>query len=151
MSTISWASGEPAVPDAAIEEAVQAALAHGGRPGIELSVVFVGDDTLAQMHAEHLGDPSPTDVISFDLGEEGGGPAGELYISVDRARELARARGQALQRELVLYVVHGVLHLCGHDDVDPRERARMREAEEQVMSGLGYAPDPEPHDVDPPA
>lgn len=145
--TISWEVDAPGVDDAEVQRTLEAALAHGGRPGIHLSVVFVSDAVLARLHAEVLGDPSETDVISFDLGEEDGGPAGELYVSVDCARTQAAQRGVTLARELALYLVHGTLHLCGYDDHEPEDRERMREAERSVLAGLGHAPDDTPHDV----
>lgn len=123
-----------------VRAAVAAALAHGGRPGLWVEVVFVDDRALARLHARHLGDPSPTDVITFDLGGDGG-PEAELYVSVERARAEARARGLSAERELTLYVVHGCLHLCGFDDHASRARARMRAAEAAVLAELGHAPD----------
>ena len=131
-----------------IADAARAALAHGGRGGAGLAIVFVDEPTLTRMHAEHLDDPSPTDVITFALGDEDQGPIGELYVSLDRAREVARRRGYPLERELLLYVVHGALHLCGFDDHAVAERERMRAAERSVMSGLGFAPDSDPHELD---
>ena len=124
-----------------VQVVAAAALAHGGRPELLVAVVFVSDAELARLHARHLGDPSPTDVMAFDLGEAGGGPGGELYVSVERARAEALARGLAPESELALYVVHGCLHLCGHDDRAPRERARMRAAERAVFARLrdGFA------------
>lgn len=145
---VAWdVDGERPLTDADVRRAAAAALEHGGRPGIGLGVVFVADERLAAMHAEHLDDPSPTDVITFDLGEDDAGPAGELYVSVDRARAVAAARGVEPARELALYVVHGALHLCGFDDHAPRERAAMRVAERDVMARLGFPPDDAPHDV----
>ena len=129
-----------------VQQAVAAALVHGDRAGIDVSVVLVDDRTLAGMHGNYLADPTPTDVMSFDLGEEGGGPAGELYVSVERAAEVAAERGVAPARELALYLVHGTLHLCGFDDHEPADRQRMREAEASVLGGLGYPPDPGAHE-----
>jgi probable rRNA maturation factor len=137
MIQVSWATGERRIPDAAVRRAARAALEHGGRPGIALSVVFVSDAELARMHARHLDDPRPTDVITFDLGEETGGPAGELYVSAERAAAESARRGSGLERELLLYVVHGCLHLCGLDDQTPGPRARMRAAEARVLAALG--------------
>ena len=136
--------GRPLSDERAAEVAA-AALAHGGRPGLVLSLVFVDDGALASLHGRFLGDDSPTDVMSFDLGEETPGPGGELYVSVDRAGSLAAERGVPVERELALYVVHGVLHLCGFDDHEPAERRVMREAERAVMDGLGFPPDDAPH------
>ena len=118
---------------------VRAALLHGGRSGGSLSLVFVSDAELARLHAEHLGDPRPTDVMTFDLGERGGELEGELYISVERARAVAARRGLRPARELALYVVHGCLHLLGFDDHAPADRRRMRAAERAVLAPLGFA------------
>jgi len=138
--SVSWsgAAGRAALAARAVRAAVQAALAHGGRPGLDLSVVFVDDAEIAALHGRWFDDPTPTDVISFDLGQDEPGPAGELYVSVERARAEARARGLPLERELALYLVHGALHLCGYDDRERRERARMRAAEAAVLERLGY-------------
>jgi probable rRNA maturation factor len=135
---VSWPiGGVRLLSDAEVGEAVRAALAHGGRADAAVSVVFVTDAELARLHAEHLGDPSPTDVMAFDLGTAGGGPAGEVYVSVERARAVARARDLAPELELALYVVHGVLHLCGFDDRSGPDRARMRRAERTVLASIG--------------
>ncbi len=144
---ISWAEDEALLADAEVERAVFAALERGGRPRAPLAVTFVGEEHLTALHAHHLDDPTATDVITFALGDEGEGPVGELYVSVDRAREMAHARGVTLARELTLYVVHGVLHLCGYDDHDDEDRGDMRAAEADVLAQLGHPPDPTPHDA----
>lgn len=131
--------------DAAIRAAAAAALAHGGRPGLAVDVILVSDRALAALHAQFLGDASPTDVMAFDLGSEAEGPGAEIYVSVDCARRVARARGVTAERELLLYVVHGALHLCGFDDHADAERRRMRAAEARVLGALGLPPDPGPH------
>jgi probable rRNA maturation factor len=145
---VRWGTAEAPLGEREIVQAVEAALAHGGRAGIELDVVLVDDPTLAEMHERFLGDPSPTDVIAFDLGPEGDGPRGEIYVSVDRARAIARERGTESSRELALYLVHGTLHLCGHDDHEDADRERMRAAEALVLARLGYPPDELPHEID---
>ena len=139
---IAWGVRSRPLSDRAIRAAVRAALAHGGRPRIDLEVALVSDRRLAAIHRRFLGDASTTDVISFDLGEDGCGPAGEIYVSVDRARAIAGERGVSIERELCLYVVHGVLHLCGLDDRRRRDRERMRVAEAVVLASLGHAPEP---------
>jgi probable rRNA maturation factor len=131
--------------DRAVGAAASAALALGERPELSLQVVLVDDSTLAELHDRCLGDPSRTDVMSFDLSDPALGEYGEVYVSVDRAREVAARRGVAVARELALYVVHGTLHLCGYDDHDEHDSERMRAAEQTVLDGLGYAPDVAPH------
>ena len=145
---ITWTVEARPLTDEAIRAAVEAALAHGGRAGLAVEVGLLDDPSLAALHDQWLGDPSVTDVMAFDLGDEGEGPAAEVYASVDRARELARERGVDWGRELALYLVHGALHLCGHDDHEDEERAAMRAAEAAVMEGLGYPPDLAPHDLE---
>jgi len=140
--------GDDDVPgDRDLARALRAALEHGGRPGREVSLVVVDDATIGELHGRFLGDPTPTDVITFDLGDgDEPGPDAELYVSLDTARRVAGERGVPLARELTLYVVHGALHLCGLDDHDPADRAAMRVAEREVLGGLGFPPDPAPHD-----
>ncbi len=135
--------------------ALAAALKHGGRPELSVDVIVVSAKTLAGLHAQFLDDPTETDVITFDLSGDGdggdpamGGPDGEIYLSADRARSVSQDRGVAPKRELVLYLVHGGLHLCGMDDHEEADRAAMRTAERTVMSSLGYVEDSAPHDLD---
>ena len=148
MTEIAWVDTPRILADEEVERIVRVALERGRRPGIALEVTFVTEERLTEMHGRHLGDPTATDVLSFDLGEGDSGPAGELYVSADRARAMADERGVPLERELALYVVHGVLHLCGFDDVSSEDRRRMREVEREVLDGLGFPPDLAPHDVD---
>lgn len=133
---------------AGLEAAVEAALRRGGREGLSVDLIVVSDETLAELHGRFLGDGSNTDVMAFDLGEdEAGGPQGEIYVSVDRARARAAVRGVAERRELALYAVHGALHLCGFDDHAEADRLRMRELERAVLDELGYPPDDAPHEL----
>jgi probable rRNA maturation factor len=133
---VAWAVRGRPLSDRAVRAAVRAALSHGGRAGIDVEIALVSDRRLASIHGRFLGDPSVTDVISFDLGSAGGGAAGEIYVSVDRARKVARVRGVDPASELRLYLVHGALHLCGFDDRTPKDRVRMRAAEASVLSGI---------------
>ena len=143
---VTWDVARRPLEDVALRAAVEAGLEHGGRQGLAVDVIFVDDRTLTDLHARFLGDPSPTDVITFDLGEEGPGPAAELYVSVDCAERECARRGDGLGREIALYLVHGALHLCGYDDHEDEARARMRAAEREVLARLGYDGDERPHD-----
>jgi probable rRNA maturation factor len=102
----------------------------------ELSIVFLDDLDLAALHGHFLNDPSPTDVITFPPAP-GSGSAGEICVSVDAARRVAGARGFAA--ELTLYLVHGWLHLAGHDDLRPDLNRRMRQAERGALALLRTA------------
>jgi probable rRNA maturation factor len=141
---IAWKVRGRLLGDLEVRRILRAALRHGRKPHLCLSVVFVGDAALARVHRRWLGDGSRTDVISFDLSDEHS-QAGELYVSASCARRVARERGVEARRELALYLVHGALHLCGFDDHAARARARMRRAETSVLRSLGYPDDPLPH------
>lgn len=136
--------------EAETQRIVQAALAHGQRKDLWLGVVFAPDELMIKLHGDYLDDPTPTDVITFDLESERmpGMPeslAAELYVGVEEAQRVAAIRGVEFRRELALYVVHGCLHLCGFDDHNEADSARMRVAEQSVMAALGFVEDSKPH------
>jgi len=110
----------------------------GGCPAGELSLVFLTDPALAQLHADFLDDPTPTDVITFE-GQPTLGTAGEVCVSADMAATYARQHGRDFARELTLYLVHGWLHLAGYDDLQPAKKRRMRAAEARAMKLLDAA------------
>ena len=103
-------------------------------PG-ELSLVFLSDPALAQLHADFLNDPSSTDVITFE-GDPALGSAGEVCVSVDTALAYARKHCRDFATELTLYVVHGWLHLAGYDDLEPAKKRVMRRAETRALRVL---------------
>lgn len=125
-----------------IERAGLAALAHQSADG-ELTVVLTDDAQLRQLNREYLGVDSATDVLSFPASEldpdTGRAYLGDVVISVPRAEAQARASGHPLASEVQLLVVHGVLHLLGHDHGQAEERARMWTAQAQVLQGIGLA------------
>ena len=94
-------------------------------PGLtEIEISVVSDQTIAGVHDEFFDDPSPTDVITF--------PHGELLISWDTARDEACSRGHSVLDELLLYLIHGLLHLNGHVDDRPESRAAMETVQESI-------------------
>jgi probable rRNA maturation factor len=145
------APGEGGLDEQGIARAVETALRHGGRPDLWVSVAIVSAATLSELHDRYLDDPSETDVMTFELGEDEPGPAGEIVFSLERARTVAGERSLPLAREMALYSVHGALHLCGFDDHDEADRRRMRSAEREVLEQLGFAPERLPHDLDDPS
>jgi len=93
-------------------------------------VALVDDEKMAELHERFLGQSGPTDVLSF--------PHGEIVVSADTACREAKARDIPPLQELVLYVVHGALHLAGFDDKNPKASTRMRAEERRVLKVLGY-------------
>ena len=115
-----------------VAEVVAATLESVGRPELEVSLLLTDEREIARIHRRHLGLRSATDVLSFSVDGRA-----EIVISVERARRQARRMGHTIRAEIALYIMHGILHLCGHDDKAPRERRAMRAAEEQILSSLG--------------
>lgn len=123
--------GRPRTDPALVRRVVRAALRHVDRPDLAVSLLITDDAEIAAIHGEYLGDPTPTDVISFALDD-----GAELVVSRETARRCAREHGHTIGAELALYIVHGILHVTGYDDVRARDRVRMREAERAVMRML---------------
>ena len=93
---------------------------------------------MGRVHADFLNDPAPTDVITFE-GDAALGSAGEICVCADVARDYAALHGGRFSRELLLYLVHGYLHLAGYDDLQPAVKRRMRAAETRAMKLLHAA------------
>lgn len=119
--------------------ATEAGLDCPGQDG-ELGIVFLGRNEMRRTNREFLGHDWVTDVITFDLaagdGAAGGGAAtiGEILVCPDQARDNAAVYGTHPAIELMLYIVHGLLHLGGLDDQTEAEGKRMRKAEARVMA-----------------
>ena len=127
------------VPAEALREATLATLAHERAPAGALTVRVTGDAELQRLNRDFLSHDTPTDVLSFpsDEHEEGLRYFGDLALSLPRAAAQARAGGHSLIAELQLLVVHGVLHLLGHDHATKRQQARMWAAQGEILKGLG--------------
>ena len=105
--------------------------------GAELSVAVVGDQEMARLNRQYLGRDEPTDVIAFPYRTQADFIEGEVVVNADQARRQAAGAAHSVEDELLLYAVHGVLHLLGHDDADPQDRRRMHERALQVLASAG--------------
>lgn len=116
--------GRVAMPKALAIAAATAALRTGRIPSAWMSITFVSNRTITRLNREHLGRRGSTDVIAF--GFESLGPraplVGDIYIATDVARRAAWDRGITQREELVRLVVHGTLHVMGHDHPDDESR-----------------------------
>ena len=128
----------------ALEQAALAALQHQDAPtDSDLSLVIEDDARLHELNKQFLDVDAPTDVLSFPSGEEEPDPEtgnlylGDIIISYPRALEQSQAAGHSVLDELRLLVVHGVLHLLGHDHAEPEEKATMWAAQSEILRGLG--------------
>jgi probable rRNA maturation factor len=100
-----------------------------------LSIVICNEATICRIHEQFLGDPSPTDVITFP-GDINDNFTGEIFISVDQAKKNAHAFQTSIDHELTLYLVHGCLHLYGLNDKTDSEKNAMRKGEEELLTRI---------------
>jgi probable rRNA maturation factor len=123
----------------ALGDLARRVLAREGVLRASVSIALVDDATIHHLNQLHLGHDWPTDVITFPLSEPGEPVlAGELIVSTEMAATTAREADLDPQAELALYVVHGVLHLCGLDDQDPTNQAAMRLREAEHLAAFGW-------------
>lgn len=129
------------LPVEGLERAAGETLRQQSAPDSDLTIVLADDERLRSLNRDFLGRDASTDVLSFPAGEsdpETGRPyLGDVVISVPRALEQALAGGHPLDAELQLLVVHGVLHLLGHDHAGGDEKARMWAAQAEVLERIG--------------
>lgn len=109
----------------------------------DMTIVLTDDEQLHELNREYLGVDAPTDVLSFPAAESdpetGTTYLGDILISIPRAAQQAQAAGHSVEDEVQLLVVHGTLHLLGHDHATAAEKARMWQAQAEVLSGLGLS------------
>ncbi len=107
-------------------------------PDGDLSVVFMDNAAIGDLHGRFLSDPTPTDVITFD-GDPLLEQAGEICVSADYALDATQHHPLPFHEELSLYLAHGWLHLAGYDDLTDEARPLMRQAETRAMETLRLA------------
>ncbi len=111
---------------------------------VELSLVITDDEGIRELNRRFRGVDAPTDVLAFGSGGDEDGFVvaaeasshdylGDIVISYPRALAQAKEQDHSLERELSLLIVHGVLHLLGHDDIDEERRAEMWARQEKIL------------------
>ena len=106
----------------------------------EISIAIVDNAEMRTLNRRYLNHDWPTDVLSFCFDEERGSLAGEVVINAELAAEVAERYDWTPSDELLLYLVHGLLHLCGYDDRDESSQSRMRRRETALLSEWGLHP-----------
>ena len=137
MSDITVGGRARALPERTVRRVVRAVL-QGERRRAAVSVTFLGRDAMRRLNAEYKGHDRPTDVIAFALRGAHGDPAGDVYVCPWVARREADARGIGVREELVRLLVHGTLHVLGHDHPSglSRERSAMWKRQERYVDAL---------------
>ncbi len=133
---------ETSFPQDLLERAARTALEHQSQSlASDLSIILTDDGRLHELNLNYLGVDAPTDVLSFPASETdpetGARYIGDILISIPRAQAQADAAGHPLEAEVQLLVVHGVLHLIGHDHAEAEDKARMWKAQTEILKQLG--------------
>jgi probable rRNA maturation factor len=105
-----------------------------------LSLAVVDDGTIHELNRRFLKHDYPTDVLSFLLERDGDRLEGEVIVSADTAKRVSAEYDWPAADELLLYVIHGTLHLVGHNDTSPSDRAAMRGEERRYLVQFGLDP-----------
>ena len=133
------------ITESQLQRAALAVLEAEGESGpAELSLVVTTDENIRTLNRTYRNVDAPTDVLAFGESQTDcfvpapGAPRylGDVVVSFERAGEQAQRAGHAVESEMVLLVVHGVLHLVGHDHAEEQERDRMWSAQASVLSHL---------------
>lgn len=99
----------------------------------EVSIYFTTEESISNIHEQFFQDPTPTDCISFPIDDQ---HLGEIFVCPSVAIAYAKKHNLDPFHETVLYIVHGILHLIGYDDLDPKSKKKMRSMEKKCMEHL---------------
>lgn len=129
-------------PNELLERAANAALMNQTESlDSELTILLTDDSKIQELNRDYLGIDSPTDVLSFPASEidpeTGARYIGDIIISMPYAAKSAEKAGHPVEAEVQLLVVHGVLHLLGHDHAKVKEKAKMWKAQAEILESLG--------------
>jgi len=126
---------------ARLKKAVKIILEDAGIRSGEISIAIVSDAEMHRLNRQYLNHDYPTDVLSFVLDQDAAAKSldGQIIVSSDYAAREAPRYGWSSDDELLLYVIHGSLHLLGHDDTTPTAQRSMRQAETHYIRQFGLA------------
>jgi probable rRNA maturation factor len=129
------------VSDAALGKLIRLVAAAEGCRLAEVDLALVGGEEIAVHNRRFMHHSGPTDVLSFDLSDSSRpGLSAQLIVCADVAAKQGPLRGLTAGHELMLYVVHGLLHLMGYEDSTVRGRARMHAREDELLALFGPGP-----------
>lgn len=143
--TVDVSGGDPGLRRL-VRKAARAALAAEGHSEGHLEVAVVDERDMKRLHRRWLGDPRPTDVLTFDFRDQKQKKPkrqpldGQLVVCESVAQRRAHSDGRDWKNEILLYVVHGCLHLCGYNDRRPGDAVRMHRREDEILLQLGRGP-----------
>ena len=132
-----------------LQDAVRMVLEEAAVASAQISLAVVDDPTIRRLHQRYLAVDEPTDVLSFLLERSGDCLEGEVIVSAQTAKLAAARFGWSAEDELLLYVIHGTLHLVGNGDATPQQQAEIRRRERACLSRFGIQARYEESDVPP--
>jgi len=137
------------VDEPRIRSAIERILADAEVPSAQIGIAVLSDAAIRQLNRQYLNHDYATDVISFVLESSQDHLEGEIAVSAETARREAARLGWRADDELLLYIVHGALHLVGEDDTSAAGSQRMRHRERSVLAEFGLVPPWEAHQASP--
>jgi len=99
---------------------------------LSLGISFFSDGRIKKLNQKYLKTNTPTDVIVFPYSKDNA----DIAISLDTAKRNARIYKSSLQKEILLYIIHGILHLNGYNDTTPKEKKRMFAKQEEIFNKI---------------
>jgi probable rRNA maturation factor len=128
------------VDEKRLRRAVKAILQDAGIASGEVSIAVVDDARMHELNRRYLEHDYPTDVLSFVLARDGDRLDGQIVVSAEYAARESVRYGWSADDELLLYTIHGALHLVGYDDLDSEAKSLMRQQECAYLAQFGLAP-----------
>ena len=126
-----------------VERVIDIAIKHQKLDNLEFNIIIVDNTYIHKLNKEYRGIDRPTDVISFALEDNKDFVTidhrvlGDIYISLDKAREQAIEYGHSLKREICFLSVHGFLHLLGYDHMEKEDEKVMFSLQEEILNEAG--------------
>ena len=123
----------------AVKEAVLGVLRGFGKRDCVIDITFVGTSRIKALNKKYMKRKGPTDVLSFSLSGHRGGIIGDIYISSEAAKSNAKRFNTCFRKEILLYAIHGALHVLGLGDKTAGEKKKIRRLESRFLKELGRA------------
>ncbi len=120
-----------------VRDRLHEALRHMDASVHRIAVMLVDDDQMARLHEVHRGENSTTDVLTFQTSPTGAPIDADIAVCVDEAARSAAGRDHSIQREVLLYALHGVLHCDGFDDHTEEQLRAMHAEEDRILEAIG--------------
>lgn len=125
------------VDSAWIETKVKESIVVLNKPQSEISIRIVHDEVMSALHLEHAGVEGTTDVLTFDHGGDNSSIDADIAVCVDVAKRTINACSHSVESELLLYIIHGLLHCIGFDDHTEEDHKQMHEEEDRILQAIG--------------